>query len=155
MTTDAPMAAFLARRQVSAQWRGFLRCLVETLDSNLAQEDRNALLRAVGARMAAQTPLPAVGRLGDLEQRMNDVLAEVDWGFVEIFVDEERNRLVLNHTGAPAIATEADVTGAWIASVLEGLYGSWFAAQSGSLPNLSAAAVEVSVGRLQLDYGRA
>lgn len=155
MTTNAPMLGFLARRQVSAQWRGFVRSLVETLDVNLEKDDRDALLRAIGARLAAQMPLPATTSLGALEQRMNDALAESDWGFVEISFDLERDRLVLSHAAAPAIATESDAAGGWIAPVLEGLYSAWFAAQEGAVPELTATVVEVTVGRLQLDYGLA
>ncbi|EFH11087.1 hypothetical protein HMPREF0731_2694, partial [Pseudoroseomonas cervicalis ATCC 49957] len=32
---DPAMLAYLARRHTSAQWRGFLRALVETLDGSL------------------------------------------------------------------------------------------------------------------------
>ena len=44
---ESPSLSYLARRGVAAQWRGFLRALVETLDANLDAASRDALLRAV------------------------------------------------------------------------------------------------------------
>ena len=60
MTTPAASSAlsYLARRGVAAQWRGFLRALVETLDANLDPGSRDSLMRAVGGRFAALMPLP-------------------------------------------------------------------------------------------------
>src|SRR5690348_8137548 len=69
---EQPSLSYLARRGVAAQWRGFLRALVETLDANLDAASRDALLRAVGARMAGLMPLPACGSLPELEARIND-----------------------------------------------------------------------------------
>ena len=62
MTTVVELRSlsYLARRGVSPQWRGFLRALIETLDANLDVASRDALLRAVGARLAGLMPrLPA------------------------------------------------------------------------------------------------
>lgn len=155
MTAAEPNAlSYLARRGVAAQWRLFLRALVETLDANLDAASRDALLRAVGARFGALAPLPACGGLAELEARMNEVLAAADWGWVEIALDPGDRTLVLMHRAAPAVATGADPGGGWIAAVLEGIYGSWLAAQPGAEANLLPRRVAVAGGSITLRYGR-
>lgn len=146
--------AYLARRGVAAQWRIFLRALVETLDANLDPVSRDALLRAVGARFATLSPLPPCGGLAELEARMNEVLAAADWGWVEIALDPGDRTLVLLHCAAPAVATEADPAGGWIGAVLEGLYGAWLAAQPGAEPQLMPRRAGAAGGTLTLRYGR-
>src|SRR4051812_34525621 len=75
--TELRSLSYLARRGVAAQWRGFLRALIETLDANLDAASRDALLRAVGARMSGTLPLAAC-----------------DWGWVEISLDPQDRSLV-------------------------------------------------------------
>jgi hypothetical protein len=155
MTAAEPTAlTYLARRGVAAQWRVFLRALVETLDANLDAASRDALLRAVGARFGALAPLPPCGGLAELEARMNEVLAAADWGWVEIALDPGDRTLVLMHCAAPAVATGADPTGGWIGAVLEGLYGAWLAAQPGAEANLVPRRVGAIGGTMTLRYGR-
>lgn len=155
MTAAEPTAlTYLARRGVAAQWRGFLRALVETLDANLDAASRDALLRAVGNRLGGLLPLPACGGLAELEARMNEAVAATDWGWVEIALDPNDRALVLTHCAAPAVATGADPTGGWIGAVLEGLYGTWLAAQPGAEASLSPRRLSAAAGSITLRYGR-
>ena len=147
--------SYLARRGVAAQWRGFLRALVETLDANLDAASRDALLRAVGARMAGLMPLPACGSLPELEARINEGLAGCDWGWVEIGLDPQDRSLVLSHNAAPSIAAGAEASGVWIAAVLEGLHGAWLGSQPGSDPALTPRRVAATASTITLRYGRA
>ena len=147
--------SYLARRGVAVQWRGFLRALVETLDANLDAASREALLRAVGARMAGLMPLPACGSLPELEARMNECRAGCDWGWVEIGLDPQDRSLVLSHNAAPSIAAGAEASGAWIAAVLEGLYGAWLGSQPGSDPGLAPRRLAATASTITLRYGRA
>ena len=147
--------SYLARRGVAAQWRGFLRALVETLDANLDIASRDALLRAVGARLAGLMPLPACGSLPELEARINEALAGCDWGWVEISLDPQDRSLVLAHSAAPSIAAGAEANGTWIAAVLEGLHGAWLGAQPGSDPALAPRRVAATPATITLRYGRA
>jgi hypothetical protein len=147
--------AYLARRGVSAQWRGFLRALLETLDANLDPASRDALLRAVGGRLGALTPLPACDSLSALEAQMNEALAVSDWGWVEVALDPQDRALVLTHCAAPAIAAGAEANGDWIAAVLEGLYGNWLGGQPGADRSLAPRRVGATAGTITLRYGRA
>ncbi len=155
MTAAEPNALlYLARRSVAAQWRGFLRALVETLDANLDAASRDALLRAVGTRFAALTPLPACAGLAELEARVNEALAAADWGWAEIALDPNDRALVVTHCAAPVVATGADPSGGWIGAVLEGLYGTWFGSQPGAEPSLVPRRTDSKPGMIVLRYGR-
>lgn len=154
MTAEPTTLAYLARRGVSAQWRNFLRALVETLDSQLDAASRDSLLRAVGARLAAHSPLPACSSLGELEARMNDVLAQIDWGFVEIAFDPNERSLVVTHAAPPTIATQTDPSGGWIAAVLEGLFGAWIASQPGAEASVAPRRIGATPAQVTFRYGR-
>lgn len=155
MTAAEPTAlTYLSRRSVGAQWRVFLRALVETLDANLDAASRDELLRAVGARFGALSPLPPCGGLAELEGRINEALAAVDWGWAEIALDPNERVLVVTHCAAPAVATGADPSGGWIGAVLEGLYGTWLAAQPGAEASLLPRRIGTTAGMITLRYGR-
>ncbi|WP_160121434.1 cellulose biosynthesis protein BcsD [Rhodovarius lipocyclicus] len=152
--TDPNAISYLARRGVAAQWRGFLRALVETLDTHLDAASRDALLRAVGGRMAQLAAIPACGTLAELETRMNDVLAAADWGYVQISLDAQAKALVISHHAAPAVSTHHDAQGAWVGAVLEGLYAGWLAAQPGAEGGVSVTRQPSSAGVITLRYGK-
>jgi hypothetical protein len=152
---DPTTAAYLARRGVSVQWRGFLRALVETLDAHLDTAGRTALMRIIGRRMADAMPLPHCDTLGGLEAQINDALAATEWGFCRLSVDLPGCRLLVTHAAAPVIGAGEDVEGAWIAAVLEGLYGGWLAEQPGADAAIAVAVAHYAPGEVRLRYGKA
>ena len=85
---------------------------------------------------------------------MNDVLAQMEWGYVDLGFDPNGRSLVLNHSAPPSVATAADPAGGWIGAVLEGLYAAWMAAQPGADTNLVARRTAVLPGQVSLRYGR-
>lgn len=155
MTAAEPTAlSYLARRGVAAQWRGFLRALVETLDAHLDPASRDSLLRTVGTKLGANQPLPPCGSLAELEARMNEVLAAADWGWADLALDPNDRMLVITHCAAPAVGTGADPSGSWIGAVLEGLYGAWLGAQPGAEPSLVPRRAGTQPGMITFRYGR-
>jgi len=155
MTSAEPIsAAYIARRGVSQQWRGFLRAMVETLDEHLDSAGRSALLRAIGARMAADLPLAYCDTLAELEARINDTLAGAEWGFCRLSVDLPAALLVIAHGAAPAVSTSQDADGAWAGAVLEGLYGTWLAGQPGADASLAPKIVAWTPGEAVLHYAK-
>ena len=151
---DPTTLSYLARRGVSGQWRDFLRALVETLDSHLDVASRDSLLRAVGARIAAQSPLPGCANLAELEGRMNDELARIEWGYVAISLDTDDRALLISHFAPPIIATAADPSGGWVAAVVEGLLGAWLASQQGAHASLSPRRLAMAPAMITLRYGQ-
>jgi hypothetical protein len=152
---DHAALAYLARRDVSRQWRGFLGALLETLEGQMDSAARDALLRAVGQRLAAAMPLPPAETLEGLEARMNEALASATWGHVALELDPQDRRLRFRHSAAPCVSTPHDPAGAWIGPVLEGLYGAWLSAQPGGAEagpaTVRLEALEPGLARLQ--YG--
>jgi hypothetical protein len=144
---------------MQTHWRNFLRALAEEVDSSAGAASRDALLRRIGERMASMMPLPAASSLETLEIEMNDALAEVGWGAVQLDLQESDRYLVLRHRGLPRIGSAGDPPGLWLAAVLEGLYQGWMGQQPGSEPSLSAriqpgASLGATGDSVELRYGR-
>lgn len=155
MTSVEPATlAYLARRGVPQQWRGFLRALVETLDGHLDAPSRDGLLRAIGGQLGGATPLPDCATLAELEARMNSSLGAIEWGFVELQFDQANRAVLLRHSAAPNVATADDAEGAWMTPVLEGLYDSWFAAQPGAEAGVPTRSTGSHGGVVMLRYAR-
>lgn len=151
---DPMTAAYLARRGVSAQWRGFLRALVETLDAHLDEAGRASLMHIIGRRMAEAMPLRHCDTLSGLEAQVNEVLAGAEWGFCRLSVDTEARRLVITHLAAPAIAAGQDGEGVWIGAVLEGVWSGWMAEQPGADPAMAAVVATIAPGETVLHYAK-
>ncbi|RVT96927.1 hypothetical protein EOD42_11025 [Rhodovarius crocodyli] len=151
---DPSAISYMARRGVAPQWRGFLRALVETLDTHLDAAGRDALLRAVGGRMAQLAAIPACGTLAELETRINDVLAAADWGYAQISLDAQAKAMFIAHHAAPAVSTYHDAQGAWVGAVLEGLYAGWLATQPGAEGGVSVKVQPGGGGAITLRYGK-
>jgi len=152
---DQGALSYLARRGVSPQWRGFLRALLEVVDTHLPPEARLLLLRSLGEGMARQMPLPGCDTLAALEGAMNEALAEAEWGYVEVALDEAQAALVLRHAAAPLVSLPDDPAGAWIAPVLEGLYQCWLDAQPGAVEGVPVRRAAQEGGMVVLRYAQA
>ncbi len=152
--TDPNALMYFARRGVAPQWRAFLRAMMETLEGQLDHGAREGLLRMVGARMAALMPLSPCGSLSELESRMNDTLAIADWGYVQLSLDVNNRTVLMRHVAAPLVGTHADLTGSWMGSVLEGLYGSWMSHQPGAEPGIHVRRWGPDGGAMMLRYAR-
>lgn len=134
-------------------WDPFVRALLDTLDAHMQPGERAVLLRAIGTRIAALSPLPAEETLSGLEARMNERLAEPRWGVVSISLDADGPALVLRHEQLPVLPTPSDAEGGWIMPVLEGLHGAWITAQPGAGPEVQAQLVSSGRGSAVLRYG--
>ncbi|MBE9604426.1 hypothetical protein IAI18_06085 [Acetobacteraceae bacterium H6797] len=142
--------AYLSRRNVPPVWRDFTAALVERLDA----VERGDMLRGVGRAMAETRILGEAATLGELEARMNEALASLDWGFVGISLLPEVPALRLTHSGAPAIALPGDPHGRWFGLVLEGLYRQWLAALPAAGPEARLVVTHAEEGRVILEYRR-
>jgi hypothetical protein len=154
--TDQPALAYMARRDVSPQWRGFLQSMLPALAARLPEAERDTLLRETGERLAAAWPLDAAETLEGLEHRMNEALAGARWGHVALRLDAQDRTLRFLHGAAPCIPLATDPTGAWIGPVLEGLYAAWLSAQPGGNEAGSAQVRLVSLqpGLAELAFGQ-
>ena len=117
---DKPMSAIN-----QARWSFFLRALAQEVDAHGGPEGRDILLHGVGKRLAAMMPLPMVSSLEAFELEINAVLAELGWGSCALELDEGERCIVISHTGLPAIGSNGEPAGSWLAAALEGLYEAW------------------------------
>ncbi|MFC3126705.1 cellulose biosynthesis protein BcsD [Pseudoroseomonas globiformis] len=148
-----PFLAYQSRRAAGSEWRAFLLALLETLDANMDGGGRDALLRTVGARLGGSTPLRPAATLSELEGRMNEVLAGLGWGYLALHLDEADRSLRLVLRAAPCLPVAADVAGAWLGTVLEGVFGAWLAAQQGGDAAARVSLLQTVPGLMVFRYG--
>ncbi|RQW65225.1 cellulose synthase, partial [Listeria sp. SHR_NRA_18] len=81
-------------------------------------------------------PLPEAETVGELEDALNALLRQFDWGRVQIEANGEQ--MILTHYAYPHSADPAneDVWALSFATVLEGAYDTWLLAQGGE-PHVS------------------
>jgi hypothetical protein len=135
-------------------WRAFLRGFAVELDTRVGPDVRVAILRATGQQMAEMLTLPAVDSLEALELEMNDVLAEIGWGRVELTLLEAERCVTIGHTGLPRIGSAGEPPGTWLAPVLEGLYQGWMGQQPGADPSFRSSIRNYEQGGIVIRYGR-
>jgi hypothetical protein len=135
-------------------WRAFLRGFALELDAQVGPDARVAILRATGQQMAEMLSLPAVDSLEALELEMNDVLAEIGWGRVEVTLLEAERCVTIGHTGLPRVGSAGEPPGTWLAPVLEGLFQGWMGQQPGADPSFRSSIKNYEQDGVVIRYGR-
>lgn len=120
-----PILDYLLDRQISSQWRGMLSALATEFEAQIGRDELRQLMHRVGARFAAAHPLPVCGSTAELEQTLNVVWQELDWGCVALADEAESLRIV--HYCAPLLAF-GNAALAWTPAFLEGVYQTWLSA---------------------------
>ena len=114
----------LIDQQCTVQWRGFLQALAAEFAAALPPEDLRALMFRVGARFAAEHPLPACASLDDLQRSMAAVWDRIGWGCVRL--QQAAAQLDIHHDLSPLSAAFGQGHAPWSGGFLEGVYQSWF-----------------------------
>ncbi|UAL09291.1 cellulose biosynthesis protein BcsD [Caulobacter segnis] len=129
--TDTAELRYLAARQFSPQWRTVLVAMADELFENFSAEEAWGFYRQIGLRVSGEVALPSVKTLEELEASLNKVLAELDWGFVALSLDD--SAISIRHRAYPGLHME-DQSGHWrraFAAILEGVYTIWLQTQGG------------------------
>ncbi|MCG8707077.1 cellulose synthase [Brenneria sp. 4F2] len=122
-------------RQQKPGWQDLLQVVFSGISADADESDACAFLRLSGKHFARRYPLAASLTLGELEDRINQRLAEFDWGFVRLEPAEQE--LTLLHQAWPALPpTDGQPNEAlsWRRAftwVLEGIYSEWMQSQGG------------------------
>lgn len=122
---------YYRQRQSRPGWQDLLQILFSGILSTADDEDGRQFLNMMGSNLAKQHPLPLARTVGELEDALNGLLTEFDWGFVKIEPAEQE--LTLVHCAWPTASPHNDDTH-WryaLATVLEGAYSEWLQAQGG------------------------
>lgn len=126
---------YYQHRQRKPGWQDLLQIVFADIFSDADESDARDFLRQAGKRLARRYPLAASQTLGELEDRINQRLAEFDWGFVRLEPAERQLTLVQQAWPAqlpfePTPAEEQRWRRAFTC-VLEGIYGEWMLSQGG------------------------
>lgn len=122
-------------RQQKPGWQDLLQVIFSAIFSDADEDDASAFLRSAGKHLARRYPLADCLTLGELEDRINQRLAEFDWGFVRIEAAEQA--ITLLHQAWPAsppAEQQQNEPQRWrraFACVLEGVYSEWMQSQGG------------------------
>lgn len=132
---------YVREQQMSLQWLPFLRALAGELSEQADADNLRALFTSVGQRFAmeAREAFEDVNTLGVLTSSLNDFLARIHWGFVEIV--EVPGGVAIEHHAAPLAEAFGDDALPWTIGFLEGFYQALFG-QLGAAPSMRVRALE-------------
>ncbi|GGX44133.1 cellulose biosynthesis protein BcsD [Undibacterium squillarum] len=117
---------YIENLQVSRQWQFFLKAFAQEFSQKGDVRELRLLMHRLGRRMATMVSVTDGSSLQALEDAMNRVWTDMNWGCVEL--SEQADALLVLHQFAPlrlAFGPEASV---WTPALLEGIYAQWFEA---------------------------
>ncbi|OMQ25741.1 cellulose biosynthesis protein BcsD [Serratia oryzae] len=123
---------YYRRQQFKPGWQSLMEVVFSGILASADEADSRDFLRLMGSQLAEKTPLPEAETVGDLEDSINAVLSQFDWGWVQ--VDASEQGILLTHYAYPQ-APDPDNESLWsisFATVLEGAYATWLLAQGGA-----------------------
>lgn len=129
---DTPQLQYYRQRQFKPGWQDLVQVIFSGILATADDADGREFLQLMGRQLAQQHPLPLAHTVGDLEDRLNELLACFDWGLVHIDANEQQ--LTLTHSACP-LAPQAEAQPRWLAAfgaVLTGAYGEWLQRQGGA-----------------------
>lgn len=109
---------YYRQQQYQPGWFDLLSVMINGMLRNAGERESHAFLQQMGDTLAARYPLGAANTVADLENQINAVLAQFNWGFVD--VQPQETALLICHMALPPGA------------VLTGLYARWLNEQGGS-----------------------
>ncbi|WP_345814882.1 cellulose biosynthesis protein BcsD [Paraburkholderia sp. PREW-6R] len=120
-----PILDYLMERQISPQWSGMLGALAAEFEAQLGHDELRQLMHRVGTRFAHTHPLPDCGSTSALQETLNQVWQQMDWGFVEL-ADEAQSLCILHYCAPLQAFGKTALT--WTPAFLEGAYQTWLSA---------------------------
>ncbi|CAO98435.1 cellulose biosynthesis protein BcsD [Erwinia tasmaniensis] len=123
---------YYRQRQSHPGWFDLLSVTIGSMLDNAGEQETQAFLHQMGEKLAVRYPLGEARTVADLEDRINKVLAQFHWGFVDL--RPCHNAIVIDHRALPA-GDGVMTHGQWqlaMGAVLLGLYAGWLRSQGGS-----------------------
>jgi len=117
-------AQYYEGQQCSRQWKAFLSAFASEFASKGETKDLRAFMHQLGRTMANEYTITDGSSLQALEDKMNSIWAELDWGWVEL--SEEAEALVVAHRASPFKMAFGVGALSWSPALLEGIYAQWF-----------------------------
>jgi len=119
-------AQYYEIQQCSKQWRAFLSAFSIEFASKGDTKDLRAFMQQLGRTMASSYKIVDGSSLQLLEDSMNEVWNDLNWGWVEL--REESDALVVGHHASPLKVAFGEAGLLWSPALLEGIYAHWFEA---------------------------
>ena len=120
---------YFARQQCSTQWGAFLAAFASEFGQQIPVAELRVLMARLGNAMAQSIPVPAGNTIAELEESINDVWFDMDWGWTRLV--EKDTGLFIEHHVAPLQGAFGDQALAWSPAILEGIYAHWFSNYGG------------------------
>lgn len=114
---------YFARQQCSGQWQIFLAALANELGQQVPANELRVLMSRLGKLMAQALPAPAGNTIAELEDSINKIWFDMDWGWIRLV--EKSDGLYIEHHAAPLHCAFGEMALAWSPAILEGIYGHW------------------------------
>lgn len=117
---------YIAQRQICNQWQPFLSAFSMEFSQQIPIAELRVLMIRLGKLMAEKLPMPAGNTLASLEESINAIWLDMDWGWVQL--SEKNEGLFIDHHVSPLCVAFGAEALSWSSAILEGVYQYWFAA---------------------------
>jgi hypothetical protein len=123
---------YYRQQQYQPGWFDLLSVMINGMLRNAGEQESHAFLQQMGETLATRYPLGASQTVADLEAQINAVLAQFNWGFVD--VQPRESAMVISHMALPPGdgLLEARQWRQALGAVLLGLYARWLRDQGGN-----------------------
>jgi len=142
---------YYRQQQYQPGWFDLLSVMINGMLKNAGEQESQAFLRQMGDNLASRYPLGEVATVADLENQINRVLAQFNWGFVDLQPSD--SAIVIDHLALPpgdGVMSDRQWRLA-LGAVLVGLYARWLRGQGGS-DSVSLSVEETGDSSLRFRY---
>lgn len=122
----AQVLNYYAGQTRTPEWLDFHLALGAEFSEQLGENELRVLMQRIGGRLARQLSLGACDSLSSLQNKINAIWAQRNWGVIELL--DSGDSLYIRHLVSPLVNEFGAVSIAWIGGLLEGVYEEWFKA---------------------------
>ena len=114
---------YFAKQRCSVQWQVFLNAFANEFGQQIPVAELRVLMARLGASMAQGIPAPVGTTIAELEESINSIWFNMDWGWVSLV--ERDDGLYIEHHLAPLEGAFGEEALSWSPAILEGVYAHW------------------------------
>ncbi|MEI7455677.1 MAG: cellulose biosynthesis protein BcsD [Nitrosomonadales bacterium] len=117
---------YFVKQRCSVQWHVFLNAFASEFGQQIPVAELRVLMARLGVSMAQGIPAPVGDTIAALQESINAIWFDMDWGWVALV--EKEDGLYIEHHVSPLQAAFGDDALDWSPAILEGVYGYWLSA---------------------------
>lgn len=115
---------YFIKQRCSVQWQVFLNAFANEFGQQIPVAELRVLMARLGTSMAQAIPAPVGETIAQLEESINSIWFDMDWGWVSMV--EKNDGLYIEHHVAPLQSAFGENALSWSPAILEGIYAHWF-----------------------------